>query len=36
MSGPGVLATLLLAAMLLVPLILYGMAHGLGSYWLGP
>jgi len=36
MSGPGVLAALILAATLAVPLILYGCAHGLGSYWLGP
>jgi hypothetical protein len=36
MSGPGVLVALILAAMLLVPLLLYGVAHGLGSHWLGP
>ena len=36
MSGPGVLAALILAAALAVPLLLYGMAHGLGSHWLGP
>ena len=36
MSGPAMLAILILAATLLVPLLLYGMTRGLGSYWLGP
>jgi len=34
--GPAVLAVVILAATVLVPLILYGVAHGLGSHWLGP
>jgi len=36
MSGPAMLAIVILAATLVVPLILYSMAHGLGSHWLGP
>jgi len=36
MSGPATLAIIIFAATLLVPLLLYGVAHGLGSYWLGP
>jgi len=36
MSGPATLAIIILAATLLVPLILYGVANGLGSHWLAP
>jgi len=36
MSGPAMLAIVILAATLAVPLLLYGMAHGPGSHWLGP
>jgi hypothetical protein len=36
MSGPATLAIIILAATLVVPLILYGMALGIGSHWLGP
>ena len=36
MSGPAMLAIVILAATLVVPLVLYGMALGIGSHWLGP
>jgi len=35
MSGPATLAIIIFAATLAVPLLLYGMAHGLGAHWLG-